>query len=170
MAYYKININRVSFGVFCADSKSEALDACAREAGYKNQIDYEHYLLDNAAQAAGYRDWDEWGAAGPEAQRPDPEKVLDDEYDIVEVMPDGIIYGDLERNGITVYVENGNVYIADQQDVENRKAATEDEIAKAIRDAIQIQMTWAHESGDDKKLTELRTEWDNHFPGDPYDA
>ena len=175
MAYYKISINHVDFGVFCADSKSEALDACAREAGYGDQADYEYYLLDNAAQAAGYRDWDDWGAAGPETQRPDPKEILDNEYDIIEIMPDGPVYAydDPDSCGIYVGVESGDVSAVGWRDVVDYGPATPENVKKAVRDTIQAQLGWAREWEDDHEnwvgyngpnVEELQRRWEALFP------
>ena len=172
MAYYKININRVDFGVFCADSKSEALDACAREAEYTNQIDYEHYLLDNAAQAAGYRDWDDWGAAGPEAQRPDPEKILDDEIEITETdsydffHADGDVHQVFNAWGTGLIKKHNHIWWINDAEFEDCGEYSDRLAAKLAVELIDKEIEdlnyegWADTLD---RLTELRDQWVSAF-------
>lgn len=99
--------------------------------------------LDAYAKDAGYDNYE------------DVPKGDHDMIEITAVEPDGEIYGDLNDDGIVVYIEYGDVYIADAQNSENAPA-TKENVEKYLKQAVEIQLTWARENGDYEKCKEIK--------------
>lgn len=140
MKNYRIYINRVDFGTYQGNTETEALDACARDAGYESYMTSPH------------------GEAG-------------NNVEIIEILPDGVVYGDPDFNqeGIAVVIEDSDVYAIDQQTREMYGPATEEHVTKAIKNAIRIQLEWARESGNKyagPAAEELQRRWNERFPGE----